>query len=175
MKRSAFYLLLAILCIACTDQTPIDTVPDPATSKVTSETDDIKMVQETVRKEHAAITSGNTSVLHEVFDEDVELITLSSPLVRGKDAHKWLDDLSAGYTVIAPAYTDEEFDVNGDLAYHRYSFDMKIISRQGGDTIVEKGAGIHLLKKKSDNTWVIIKDIWLPLPPAKKPVEPKVE
>jgi ketosteroid isomerase-like protein len=158
----AAYLLLPALFIACTDQASIDTTPD----KVPSQTNDLKIVQETVQKEQAAITSGNTQLLHEIFAEDVELITPSSPLVRGEEAHKWLDNLTSTYIITAPPYTDEEFEVNGDLAYHRYSFEMQIIPRKGGDTIVEKGAGIHLLKKKNDSTWVITKDIWLPLPAA---------
>jgi ketosteroid isomerase-like protein len=171
MKRFIFYLLLPIFYIACTDQKTIDTVPD----KTRSEADDIKIVQETVRREQAAITSANTQGLHEIFSEDAELITPGSPLVRGKDAHKWLDDLSANYIITARPYSDEEFEVNGDLAYHRYTFEMEIIPRKGGDTIVHKGAGIHLLKKKSDSTWVIIKDIWMPLPAAGQSTATKVE
>src|SRR5256885_6591320 len=46
--------------------------------------------------------------------------------------------------------------------FRSYSFDLKIIPKKGGDTANEKGAGIHILKRKGDSSWVIIKDIWLP-------------
>ena len=57
-------------------------------------------------------------------------------------------------------YSNQEVLVDGDLAYHRYSYEVTVTPKDGGDGYSTSGDGIQILQRQQDGSWKIKKDIW---------------
>ena len=168
MKKLLAFWLIAILLNACNEKAKTETTGSTTMQDIERDKEAIKNV---AKQEIAAVKAGDANALKALISDDGEVLLLNAPSVRGDEAKKWIDDFMKQFAVVQmEPYTNEEIEVDGDLAYHRYSFAWKMTPKAGGDTISERGAGLHILRRKSDSAWVVVKDIWVPQvpPPGNK-------
>ena len=50
--------------------------------------------------------------------------------------------------------------VSGDLAVHRFTGELTLTPKAGGDAVTEAIKGLHVLRKQADGTWKITQDVW---------------
>ena len=157
-------LMITVLPLAGCDSMykPQDEVVEASPSTAIDE----QVVKETIRKEVASVNAGDQEGLFSILSKDVEFIIPGMAPVKGDEARKWFGDFMTQNHVRIQPYTNEEIDIAGDLAYHRYSFEWSMSPKTGGDTITERGSGLHIFKRQSDSTWLLVKDIWIPFSPT---------
>ena len=126
---------------------------------------DVEAIKSAVKQEVAAANAGDLESFFAILSADTEIIPPNQPAVRGEQARQWLRDFMDQFTMQLEPYSNEEVVVAGDLAFHRYSFEWTVSPKGGGDSITERGAGIHILQRQQDGSWVLVKDIWNPETP----------
>jgi ketosteroid isomerase-like protein len=126
---------------------------------------DVEAIKRAVKQEVTATNAGDLESFFAILSADNEIIPPNQPAVRGEQARQWLRDFMDQFTMQLEPYSNEEVVVAGDLAFHRYSFEWTVSPKGGGDSITERGAGIHILQRQQDGSWVLVKDIWNPETP----------
>lgn len=169
MKPLCFFMgsicLIALLLPACA---PAPVSETPAEEAPSTEAD-IEAIKNVIQQEITAVNAGDLESFLEVFAPDVEIIPPNQPAVRGEQARQWARNFM-GQVAIQVAYSNEEFTVAGDIGVHRCSLDATFSPKDGGDSIQERGAGIHILRRQPDGSWKIAWDIWnTDAPPPEEP------
>ena len=169
MKR--LFILTGLVCLsfmllpACAPEEVQEA--EPATEEGPSIEADIEAIKRVGEQEVAAVIAGDAEAFRAVFAADFEVMPPNQPAIRGEAARQWIADFVGQFDFEAKPYSNEEVEVDGDLAYHRYSFEFIGTPKAGGDPVHEKGSGLHILKRQSDGSWKFVKDIWTPeAPPA---------
>jgi ketosteroid isomerase-like protein len=115
-----------------------------------------------------AINSNNLDSLLGMMTEDVVFLSANEPVMVGKAAVRpWV----ASYYGAYKAHWDkpvQEFVVNGDWAYERYSYVSTDTSRTDGSVVRGTGWGLLLYHHDDDGKWRVARDAFGPdHPPAK--------
>jgi ketosteroid isomerase-like protein len=50
--------------------------------------------------------------------------------------------------------------VAGDWAIQRYAYQLTLTPKAGGQSMEERGKGIHIFRRQPDGSWLIVQDIW---------------
>jgi len=57
-------------------------------------------------------------------------------------------------------FKDEEILVSGDLALQRYTYELTVTPKAGGDPVELSGYGFHVFERQRDGSWKLSKDMW---------------
>lgn len=165
MKQTMIFLgiVCLFLLVSCA---PAGEVEAPAAEEAPSLEADIAAIKKVGEQEIATFVAGDVEAVLALFTADFEVMAPNQPAVRGEAARKWVMDFLGQFDFEAKPYSNEEVEVDGDLAYHRYSLEFTGTPKSGGDPVHEMGTGMHILKRQSDGSWKITKDIWTPGAPA---------
>jgi uncharacterized protein (TIGR02246 family) len=159
-------ILMGVVCLAlpaCTP--PPEEQAEPAVEEARNTEADVEAIKNVGREEIAAANAGDPERFISILSDDIEVIPYGQPAVRGEQARQWLREFLDQAT-LQVAYTNEEVVVDGDLGIHRYSFEWTVTPKGGGDSVQERGAGIHVMRRQSDGSWKIATDIWTPDAPT---------
>jgi ketosteroid isomerase-like protein len=114
-----------------------------------------------------AINSNNIDSLLGMLTEDVVFLSAhEAPMVGKAAVRPWLD----GYIKAYKTHWDkpvQEFVVNGDWAFERYSYKSTDTPRDGGAIVEDTGWGLVIYHHDSDGKWRVARDAWGPDHPAK--------
>jgi ketosteroid isomerase-like protein len=163
------FILSGVVCLAfmllpaCAPQP--EQQAEPVAEDVPSTEADVEAIKNVARDEVAAGNAGDLESFLAILSDDIEIIPYGQPAVRGEQARQWIREFMDQAT-IQITYTNEEIVLDGDLGVHRYSFEWTVTPKGGGDSIHERGAGIHVMKRQSDGSWKIAVDIWNPDAPT---------
>lgn len=166
MKRTMFLcgMLWVVQLLSCA---PAGEVEAPIAEEAPSMEADIEAIKKVGEQELAAANAGDVDAFLAIIADDIEMMPPNQPAVKGEAARQWVAGFMAQVNLEIKPYADEEVEVDGDLAVHRYSFEWTATPKEGGDPIHEKGAGLHVLRRQPDGSWKIEKDIWTPdAPPS---------
>ncbi len=109
-----------------------------------------------------AINSNNLELLLAILTEDVVFLSAGEPVMVGKDAVRpWLE----GYFNAFKTHWDkpvQEFIVNGDWAFERYSYKSTDTPVEGGEIIEDTGWGLVIYHHDADGKWRVARDAWGP-------------
>ena len=94
-----------------------------------------------------------------LWADDLEMIPPGEEPAKGADAHQLLHGMVENFRLSLNSDT-LELIMCGDWAIRRYAYDLTMTPRAGGESINQKGHGIHLLQRQLDGSWKIAKDIW---------------
>src|SRR5436190_8928218 len=110
----------------------------------------------------AAINSNNLDSLLGVLTDDVVFLSAHEPVMVGKAAVRpWLE----GYLKAFRTHWDkpvQEFVVNGDWAFERYSYKSTDTPLTGGAVIEDTGWGLVIYHHDPDGKWRVARDAWGP-------------
>ena len=117
-------------------------------------------VASVVDREVAAAERGDIQAYVGLLDDEAVFLPPNQAPKDGVDLRQWLGDFLQDFAVEWLSFTHHETEVSGDLAYHTYSYAWKVTSKAGGEPILEHGKGLHLLRRDSRGTWLILREIW---------------
>lgn len=109
-----------------------------------------------------AINSNDLDTLMGMLTDDVVFMAAHAPPFVGKAAlTPWLE----GYLSAFKTHWDkpvQEFVVNGEWAFERYSYTSTDTPLAGGEPIVDTGWGFVVYHRDPDGKWRVARDAWGP-------------
>jgi len=116
-----------------------------------------------------AINSNDLGQLLAVLTEDVVFLAPNERPIVGKAAVRpWLE----GYLKALKTHWDkpvQEFVVNGDWAFERYSYMSADTPLADGEVVKDSGWGLLIYHRDSDGKWRVARDAW----GSDRPLAPK--
>ena len=114
-----------------------------------------------------AINSNNLDTLLGVLTDDVVFLSAhEAPMVGKAAVRPWLEAYLKAYKTHWDKPV-QEFVVNGDWAFERYSYTSTDTPIGGGDVVTDTGWGLVLYHHDADGKWRVARDAWGPDHPAK--------
>lgn len=154
--------LLAALALALAS-----TACQPAAEEAATTEADLEAIKNVIEREVAAANAGDAVAFRAIFTDDMATMPPNQQAVRGEQVEPWLRAFFDQFSVQLEPYSNEQFVVAGDWAFHLYSYEWTLTPKAGGDPITDKGKGIHILQRQPDGSWLLAVDTWnsdLPLP-----------
>lgn len=157
----AFFLAAILVLTVCAQ---------PENQPVGNTEADVEAIKNVTSQEVTAVNAGDVEALLALISNDIEIIPPNQPSVRGEQAKQWIRGFMEQSTLQMQPYSNEGIVVDGDLAFHRFSFEWTATPKEGGDSVTERGAGVHILRRQPDGSWKVAIDIWNPEapPPAQE-------
>jgi ketosteroid isomerase-like protein len=122
--------------------------------------DVVNAIKSVLARWRESVNSGDADGILAHVTEDLEIIPPGAAPVRGADAHQFLRGFTdEGKANLSP-FKDEAFIVSGDLALQRYTYELTIAPKDGGDPVEMSGHGFHVFQRQRDGSWKLSKDIW---------------
>jgi len=149
MPRLHPYALIAVcVLVGCAPASDSDIEADRAAVRA--------VIDEEVR----AANAGDADAFLAIFSDDAVAIPPNAPAVAGDAVREWVRSLLEQVDIALSSYEDEQLILAGDYAIHHYSFTWTVTPKGGGEAVVERGQGIHILRREQDGSWMITHDIW---------------
>ena len=141
--------ILILVAVACA---PAETPADPAADEAA--------LNALAERETATMTAGEFDAIPEIFAADVVTMPPNEPTIRGVDALRtWASDMHEEFSV-SVRYPSIENHVHGDVAYQIWEYELSATPAAGGETMTDRGRGVHVLRRQPDGSWKIVLDIW---------------
>lgn len=107
-----------------------------------------------------AINSNNLEILLDMLTTDVVFLSPNEPVMVGKAAVlPWLKSYLNAYKVHWDKPV-QEFVVNGDWAFERYSYTSTDKSLANGAIVKDTGWGLMVYHHDTDGKWRVARDSW---------------
>ncbi len=161
------YVLLLILSVVLAVSCSVPETQPPGTLE--SDTQDVEQV---IKEWINAANANDPDKLLMLVCDDLEAIPPGQEPVTGAEAHQLYRGFFEPYNFAFDSVT-KNIVVAGDWAFRRYSYDITLTPKAGGDVIKMQGHGIHMFRLQDDGSWCVVKDIWNSVPPSTD--ETKVE
>jgi ketosteroid isomerase-like protein len=114
-----------------------------------------------------AINSNDLATLLDMLTDDVVFLSAHEPVMVGKAAVRpWLEAYLKAYKTHWDKPV-QEFVVNGDWAFERYSYTSIDTPIAGGSPATDTGWGLVIYHHDADGKWRVARDAWGPDHPAK--------
>jgi ketosteroid isomerase-like protein len=130
-------------------------VPDPR---------DVRALDKLREQLRLAEETGDASLLHDVYSDDVIIMAPYSPTIQGRAAclefaQALLASLASEFERQVDA-TSSELLILGDLAIDRGTFAQTLFPRAGGAPIYESGRYLWIHSRSDDGRWRARRIIW---------------
>jgi ketosteroid isomerase-like protein len=151
MHRGALIIVIALVCGACSA---------PRSQPAAIAVGDDPAAHQAHEAYVAAINSNNLDALLGVLTEDVVFLAPQESVMVGKAAVRpWLE----GYLKAFKTHWDkpvQEFVVNGEWAFERYSYRSTDTPAGGGAVVEDTGWGLVIYHRDTDGKWRVARDAW---------------
>lgn len=125
---------------------------------------DVQSVKNAINEWRNAVNTGDIERLLKVASDDLEMIPPGEQPLTGSDAHQFLRGFVEQFNAQLKPFANEEIVVSGDWAFQRYTYELTLTPKAGGDSVVEAGHGIHMFRRHGDGSWRLVKDIFNSVP-----------
>ena len=166
MRNIFSALMILVLCTSCSKPTaePVTAVAAPVADTPASDAAAHQAHEAYV----TAINSNNLDSLLGMLTDDVVFMAPNEKPYVGKAALRpWLE----GYLAAYKTHWDkpvQEFVVNGEWAFERYSYTSTDTPLAGGEAVVGTGWGLVIYHRDADGKWRVARDAWGADQPAAK-------
>ena len=114
-----------------------------------------------------AINSNDVTTLLDMLTDDVVYLSAHEPvMVRKAAVRPWLEAYIKAYKTHWDKPV-QEFVVNEDWAFERYSYISTDTPIAGGNPVTDTGWGLVIYHHDTDGKWRVARDAWGPDHPAK--------
>lgn len=123
-------------------------------------------IEAAVDEEVAAMASDDIDRLLAVLADDAVFLPPNLAPKKGVELAAWLREFLAEWRIEWLAFSHDDVEEAGDLAYERFSYRWRVTPKGSGDPLVAPGKGVHVLRRESDGRWKIAREIWNSSPPT---------
>jgi len=113
-----------------------------------------------------AVNAGDIDRILRIAADDLEMMPPGQSALVGAEAHDFLRGFVSQFTADLKPFTNEEVIVCGAWAFQRYSYELTLTPKMGGEPITERGDGIHMFRRDESGSWRLSKDIFTSLASA---------
>ena len=129
-----------------------------------SQSTDVNAITSILASWRESVNAGDADGLLALVAEDLEMIPPGEKAIRGADAHQFLRGFTdEGKANLGP-FKDEEIVVSGDWGFQRYTYEITLTPKGGGDSVEISGHGLHVFQRQQNGSWKLSKDIWSVVP-----------
>ena len=121
---------------------------------------DVHAIAEIRTRTMQAENSGDADFFGSACTEDVVVMPPGMVAVTGRDAAVAFMRAFLGQFDLSIEYVSEETRVDGDVAYDRGTYSQTLVSKTGGEEMLETGKFLWLYRRTSDGTWKMSRVIW---------------
>ena len=113
-----------------------------------------------IRVERDAVAAGDIERYLAVLTGDAIFMPPNSPSKTRAELHDWLRGFLEGFRVEWLRFASTETQVEGDMAFHSYTYTWRVSPRAGGEPTISSGKGVHLLRRQPGGLWKIAREMW---------------
>jgi ketosteroid isomerase-like protein len=124
-----------------------------------------EQILEVTEEENNAIAAGDAARYFAILADDCMMTPSNLGPKTGTELRDWLSEFLGLYSVLSLQYMHGEIAVAGDWAWHEYACHWRVIPRAGGEATTPWFRGLHILRRESDGTWKLVRNIWNVAPP----------
>lgn len=124
-----------------------------------------EQVDAVVEGEAASIAGADIDRYLALLTDDAVFLPPDSAPYEGDELRGWLREFLHDWRVEWLEWRHDETAIEGDLAYHRFSYSWRLTSKTSDEVFVSHGKGLHVLRRGPDGAWKIAREIWNGRPP----------
>jgi uncharacterized protein (TIGR02246 family) len=145
------FSLIGMLFISCANEEPT------GLQSIQEDKDTITAVSN-ARAE--AFNNSDAAGIAEHFTEDAILMAPGVPATEGREAVRaYYQSIFDEYETELDSYY-EEIKIDGDLAYGRGVAKVRLVPKNGSETMESTSKYLNILQRQPDGTWKTTHDIW---------------
>jgi uncharacterized protein (TIGR02246 family) len=125
--------------------------------------DEVKVIQNAIDEWVDAANANDPDRICRLVTDRFEMIPPGEPPAAGSQGQEFLRGFFQRF-ILRVKSTTIELVVSGDWAFRRYTYELTLTPKAGGEAAREEGHGMHLLQRQGDGSWKFAKDIWTSVP-----------
>ena len=133
---------------------------EPATEEAPSTEADVAAIKSIFKQFDEALIAGDLEAYLALYMEDCVVLPPNAEIITGKDGYRSYAQPIIDQFDIEETISVKETEVAGDWAFSRTSFVWRLTPKAGGETIEEVGKMISILRRQSDGSWKISRNMW---------------
>ncbi|MFH0756847.1 MAG: DUF4440 domain-containing protein [Bacteroidota bacterium] len=119
-----------------------------------------------IDREVAAAAKSDFGEYNAILADDAVFMLPNGHSKSGAELRTWLRQFLKDFVVEWVTFRHSDTVVDGNLGYHSYEFEWKVTPRAGGEVTLSNGKGLHVLRRDTDGSWKILREIWNSSPEA---------
>ncbi len=94
-----------------------------------------------------AVNAGDADQILRIAADDLEMMPPGQAALSGMSAREFLRGFVTQFRAELQPFRNEEIIVCGDWAFQRYTYELRLTPKAGGDPLTERGDGIHMFRR----------------------------
>lgn len=111
-------------------------------------------------EENKSISEGELSRFLAILADDCVMMPPNSEPVSGPKLKNWMSAFFETTAVTTLHYDHRDVVIAGDWAWHEYACQWKVKPKAGGPVATPRFKGLHIMRRASDASWRIVRNIW---------------
>jgi ketosteroid isomerase-like protein len=113
-----------------------------------------------VDQETAAASGGDVKAYEAILADDAVFMPPNGHSRSGTDLRVWLRQFLERFAVEWLSFEHGDVMVDGRHGYHCYEYIWRVTARDVGETTINKGKGLHVMRREAYGSWKILREIW---------------
>jgi len=113
-----------------------------------------------IDREVTAAAKSDFGEYNSILADDAVFMPPNGHPRSGAELRTWLRQFLEDFVVEWVSFRHSDAVVDGNMGYHSYEYEWRVTPRAGGEVTVSYGKGLHVLRRDSDGSWKILREIW---------------
>ena len=121
-------------------------------------------ILETADREAAAMAQADMQAFEDVLTADATFLPPDLEPKTGDELRSWVNDFLRAFSVEWLSFEHGDVEADGSLGFHTYRYEWRLTPRVGGDAVIGRGKGMHIMRREANGKWRILREMWNALP-----------